>query len=129
MDDIFNINDIADLPPELVKELKLASDIDTTLLELFFQAGGKLDLSTLLVGYYRKHMEIRTRQYMMTTCYRLVKKGFLEPTDSKGEYSITEKGRAVINADSKAINKNVDEELNNEQKEEVRAEENLQDWF
>ncbi len=93
---IFDIDNISDLPPELIKELKLAGDVDNSLLSLFHEAGGTLDLSTLLVGYYRKHKEVKTRQYMMTTCYRLVKKGFLSPTQNKGEYEITSKGLSVI---------------------------------
>lgn len=93
---IFDISNLNDLPPELIKELKLAGDVDDTLLNLFYEAGGTLDLSTLLVGYYRKHNEVKTRQYMMTTCYRLVKKGFLSPTKNKGEYQITANGLSVI---------------------------------
>lgn len=93
---IFNTDDLSDLPPELIKELKLAGEVDTKLLELFSEAGGILDLSTLLVGYYRKHKDVKTRQYMMTTCYRLVKKGFLSPTQNKGEYQLTERGAKVI---------------------------------
>jgi hypothetical protein len=93
---IFDISNLNDLPPELIKELKLAGDVDDVLLNLFYEAGGTLDLSTLLVGYYRKHNEIKTRQYMMTTCYRLVKKGFLSPTKNKGEYKITTNGLSII---------------------------------
>ena len=93
---IFDISNLGDLPPELIKELKLSGDVDDILLNLFFEAGGVLDLSTLLVGYYRKYKEIKSRQYMMTTCYRLVKKGFLESTKNKGEYKITPNGLSVI---------------------------------
>ncbi len=93
---IFDTSNIDDLPPELIKELKLSGDVDNTLLNLFYEGEGVLDLSSLLVGYYRKHQEVKTRQYMMTTCYRLVKKGFLTPTKSKGEYQITTNGMSVI---------------------------------
>lgn len=93
---IFDTNDLSDIPAELIGELRLAGDIDRTLLELFYEARGTLKLSALLVGYYRKHKEVKTRQYMMTTCYRLVTKRFLEQTGGKGEYKITEKGCMVI---------------------------------
>ena len=93
---IFDTDDLSDLPPELIGQLRLAGDIDKVLLELFYEADGTLDLSSLLVGYYRKHKEIKTRQYMMMTCYRLVKKGFLVQTGGKGEYKITDRGCAVI---------------------------------
>ena len=95
---IFNTDDLSDLPAELIKELKLAGNIDRILLELFNEAGGTLNLSTLLIGYYRKYKEVKTRQYMMTTCYRLVKKGLLDPMKNRGEYRITKKGKNVIGA-------------------------------
>jgi hypothetical protein len=94
--DIFDTHDLSDLPLELIKELKLAGDIDLVILGLFHEAGGILDLSTLLIGYYRKYKSVKTRQYMMTTCYRLAKKGFLEPTKSKGEYRITDNGIKIV---------------------------------
>jgi hypothetical protein len=107
---IFDTSNLEDLPAELIKELKLAGDVDNILLNLFYDASGVLDLSTLLVGYYRKHKEIKTRQYMMTTCYRLVKKGFLSPTKNKGEYQITSNGLSVIGK--------TNNEVNNEQQDE-----------
>jgi len=85
----FDMTDLKDIPPELIKELNLVSKVHAKLLHLFQEAGGTLNLSTLLVGYYRKHKEVKTRQYMMTSCYRLVKKGLLKPTKNKGEYRIT----------------------------------------
>jgi predicted transcriptional regulator len=94
--DIFDTENIDDLPPELINELNLAGDSDKMILDLFQESNdGALDLSELLVAYYRKHNEVKKRQYMMTTCYRLVKKGFLESTGSKGEYRITDKGKKI----------------------------------
>ena len=98
MDDIFDLDDLADLPPELIKELNLASDVDTKLLELFREAGKELNLTQLLVGFYRKYGEKKSRQYMMTTCYRLVKKGFLKPEEGKGVYRATDKGLSILSA-------------------------------
>ncbi len=98
MTNIFDVSNLEDLPPELIKELKLSSEVDNIILALFSEAGGILNLTKLLVGYYRKYKEAKTRAYMMSTCYRLVQKGFLEPTDSKGEYTITTKGRAMVNS-------------------------------
>ena len=60
--------------------------LDKKILALF--VGQKqLNLTQLLVGYYRKYNEIKTRQYMMMTCYRMKKKGILLPTKNKGEYT------------------------------------------
>jgi len=111
---IFDTDDLSDIPSELIGELRLAGDIDRTLLKLFYEAGGTLDLSSLLVGYYRKHKEIKTRQYMMTTCYRLMKKAFLHQTGGKGEYKITSKGCMVIGKpeiEEKTILKNEESDL------------------
>jgi hypothetical protein len=111
---IFDTTNLNDLPPELIKELKLAGDVDDTILNLFHEAGGILDLSKLLVGFYRKHNEIKTRQYMMITCYRLVKKGFLFPTKNKGEYRITANGLSVIGKSDQSTHIEQKEEQANE---------------
>jgi predicted transcriptional regulator len=99
MNDIFDLSNIEDLPSNLVGQLKLASEIDDKVLNLFSMAKSPLNLTQLLVGFYRQYNEEKTRNYMMTLCYRLVKKGFLEKTGKKGEYIITEKGLSVINED------------------------------
>lgn len=93
---IFDTDDLSDLPENLIKELKMVGNFDLTLLELFNEAGGTLNLTTLLVGYYRKHKDVKPRKYMMTMCYRLVKKGLLEPTKKRGEYRIARKGKSAI---------------------------------
>ena len=99
MNNIFDLDDLTDLPAELIKELNLASDVDTKILELFKEAGKALNLTQLLVGYYRKYDEKKTRQYMMTTCYRLIRKGFLSPAEGKGVYKATQKGIAILSAE------------------------------
>ena len=96
MKDIFDLNNLSDLPEELIREINLTTKVEKIILNLFLDGDGTLNLSKLIVGYYRKHDEIKTRQYMMTTCYRLVKKGFLSSTKNKGEYRITELGKNVI---------------------------------
>lgn len=99
MNDLFDLSNLEDLPSNLVGELKLASEIDDKVLMLFSIAKSPLNLTQLLVGFYRQYKEEKTRNYMMTLCYRLVKKGFLEKTGKKGEYIITEKGLAVTSED------------------------------
>jgi hypothetical protein len=113
MSDIFDLSNLHDLPPELVGELRLTSDVDSRLLRLFVKAGRPLNLSQLLVGFFRLYEEEKSRSYMMAACYRLVKKGFLEPTKRKGEYVLTDKGKAVVTEDeqSNQENKGTDENI------------------
>jgi len=93
---IFDTENIYDLPPELINELNLASHVDKIILAFFKKSkDGVLDLSELLAAYYRKYNEVKKRQYMMITCHRLVKKGLLYRTGHKGEYRITEKGKEI----------------------------------
>ena len=111
MSSIFDLNDISDIPSDLIQQLNLASDVDTKMLELFKEAEGELNLTQLLVGYYRKYKDKKTRQYMMTTCYRLAGKGFLISGDGKGVYQATEKGLSILSASKNIIN---EQEVGNE---------------
>lgn len=86
--DIFDLSDISDLPPELVDQLNLLSHTDKKIIELFNVAGRPLNLTELLAAYYRKYKDVKSRQYMMTTCYRMKKKGILVSTKEKGGYRI-----------------------------------------
>lgn len=76
------------LPEELVRELNLSSDIENQVLEVFSKGGGTLNVSEVLVGFYKIHEEAKTRRYMISTLYRMRKKGFLRPTGKKGEYTV-----------------------------------------
>ncbi len=91
--DIFDTSDMSDIPPELMRELNFVSRVDLKLLSLFVQAGKPLDLSKLLIGYYRKYKVVVKRTYIMTNCYRISKKGYLKATKNKGEYKITDDGQ------------------------------------
>lgn len=86
-----------DLPDELKKELNLSSDADNKILELFKRAGGTLNISEVLVGLYKVHGEVKTRQFVSSTLYRMRKKKLLYPTGRKGEYT-TDKENAKENA-------------------------------
>ena len=76
-----------DLPEELKKELNLSSDADNKILELFKRAGGTLNISEVLVGLYKVHSQIKTRQFVSSTLYRMRKKNLLYSTGRKGEYT------------------------------------------
>lgn len=99
MNDIFDITDLDDLPTDLISQLKLGSHADAQILKLFLLANRPLNLTQLLVGYYRTYKEEKTRNYMMTFCYRLEKKGFLDKTGKKGEYVINDKGKKLVESE------------------------------
>lgn len=94
--DIFDTDNIDDLPTELLREMKIISSSNIKILQLFSDSGGVLNLTGLLVGYYRKHKEVKARSHMMVNCYRLVKSGYLSPTNKKGEYYITKSGLSIV---------------------------------
>lgn len=82
---------IRELPPELVKELKLSNGVEDKILEVFRKGGGILNVSEVLVGFYKLHGEVKTRRYINSALYRMSKKGLLSPTVKKGEYKIGER--------------------------------------
>lgn len=90
MRDKFNPKKQQDLPAELVAELNLLADTDKRLLKVFREGGGTLNISEVLVGYYKIYGVVKKRQYMMPTLYRMMKKGLLKSTANKGEYQIIE---------------------------------------
>lgn len=76
-----------ELPPELVRELKLSNDVESQILEVFKEGGGILNVGEVLVGFYKLHEKIDTRRHMTTILYRMKSKGLLYATGKKGEYS------------------------------------------
>lgn len=82
------LSGVDDLPEELVKELNLDNSPDIKILQVLKEGGGKLNLSELLIGYYKIHNEIKTRRFMMSACSRMARKGMIESTGKKGEYQI-----------------------------------------
>ena len=87
MGDIFNLDDIADLPANLVKELKLTTKKEEQFLNLFREKS-PLNINQVMVAWYRKHNKVRTRTDITASLYRLHKKGLIKPTKNKGEYSL-----------------------------------------
>lgn len=85
------LSDLRDLPEELKKELNLDTDPDLKILKVFQEGGGILNLSEVLIGYFRIHGEVKSRRFMMSACHRMVRKGTLRPTGKKGEYDIVNK--------------------------------------
>lgn len=70
MNNIFDLNDISDIPQEIKSELnrdKFAEQI----LELFNMAGRELTVDEVTVGYYRQFQEIKTKRQIMTKLYNM----------------------------------------------------------
>ena len=70
MNNIFDLNDISDIPPEIKGELnrdKFAEQI----LDLFNMAGRELTVDEVTVGYYRQFQEIKTKRQIMTKLYNM----------------------------------------------------------
>lgn len=95
---IFDVNNLDDLPKELIREAVILSAPSISVLQLFIVAGRSLGMTEILIAYYRRYKEIRTRNYMVTTCYRLFRAGLLDSTKGKGEYRISEKGKKIMSA-------------------------------
>lgn len=85
------LSDLKDLPEELKKELNLDTDPDLKIIKVFQEGGGTLNLSEVLIGYFRIHSEVKSRRFMMSACHRMVRKGTLRATGKKGEYELVNK--------------------------------------
>jgi hypothetical protein len=85
--DIFNLENITDIPKELHGELNLYSRRQNIILGLFaMKDDTTLSISEIIVGLFRKHNESVKRNAVMVACYRLCKKGALSTADKKGVY-------------------------------------------
>jgi hypothetical protein len=85
------LSDLKDLPEELKKELNLDTDPDLKIVKVFQEGGGTLNLSEVLIGYFRIHGEVKSRRFMMSACHRMVRKKTLRATGKKGEYELVNK--------------------------------------
>ncbi len=79
---------LAELPAELVREISELSDVDDRILSVFREGGGVLNISEVLVGYYKLFNKTKTRTYITATLYRMARKGLLKKTKNKGEYAL-----------------------------------------
>ena len=90
---IFDLTNIEDLPDALLKELTLTSNIDEKILSIM---DGEMNINKLLVSFYRTYGEVKTRQYMVTTLYRMHKKKLIVSVQKKkGTYEITKYGEGL----------------------------------
>lgn len=95
---IFDLDDLSDIPLRLIPELRLSGETDNKVLHLFFLAGGTINLTQLLIGYFRLYGKEEPRQHMNAICYRLIKKGLIEAAIEKGQYKLTKLGINLVKA-------------------------------
>jgi len=89
---IFDLKNLSDIPEVLIPELNITSAIDDKILALFKKKKNRtLNLSEIVIGYYRLYGEEKSRKYFMVTLYRMYKKGLVEKTTKKGEYRINDR--------------------------------------
>lgn len=113
----FNGESIADLPDELLKELNVTKtdDFENQVFTLVKAAGGKADLDTILVGFYRRYGTVHQRRYMQNRLWRMTQKdGVLwSVPDKKGWYATeppADEAPAMTEADKYAYADDDDEE-------------------
>lgn len=75
------------LPEELKKELNLAGNTEAQLLRIFEEGGGTLNVSEILIGYFKLFKEVKKRVFVSSLLYRMRKNGLISPTGKKGEYT------------------------------------------
>jgi hypothetical protein len=68
--------DLADLPPELLRELRTrpAKLLEARVLSVVRDMNGQADLDAILIGLYRKYQLIQKRRVMQNLLWRLVRK-------------------------------------------------------
>lgn len=86
-DNIFDLSNLSDLPENLASELRLESVIDKKIIALFKEKT-PLNYNEIIVGWFRKYGQVKSRGYFRTSLYRMSKKGLIEPTNKKGEYDL-----------------------------------------
>ncbi len=95
-EELFNLDDLSDLPPDLMQEIVKIKGKTRRVLEVYLRADRKITLNQLIVAYYRMHKETLCKTYANTTAYRLKNRKYLKSERGKGEYSITKLGKQAL---------------------------------
>ncbi len=85
-----SLAEIADLPPELLKELNVPSDqLETQIVAVLQGASAPVDLDQILVGLFRRFAVIQKRRFLQNKLWRMVKKQQIHKMKNrKGLYSL-----------------------------------------
>ena len=71
-ENIFDLTDISDIPPEISAELN-CDVFAQNILTLFNKAGRNLTIDEITVGYYRQFKEIKTKRQIMVKLYSMAR--------------------------------------------------------
>jgi len=85
-----NLEDVSDLPAELVKELNLPSDkLESEIIAVLRFAAEPIDLDQLLIGLYRRFGVIQKRRFLQNKLWRMERKEQIcKGKNRKGLYSL-----------------------------------------
>jgi hypothetical protein len=85
-----NLEDVSDLPAELVRELNLPSDqLESEIIAVLRFAAEPVDLDQILIGLYRRFGVIQKRRFLQNKLWRMVSKEQIHKgKNRKGLYSL-----------------------------------------
>lgn len=72
MSDVFDLRNVSDIPDEIKKELNTYS-LSDRILELFDIAKRNLSVDEVVVAYFRKFNEVKTKKQIMSKLYSMSK--------------------------------------------------------
>ena len=95
MTDLFNLNNVDDLPPEMKKDVvsKKRDGVEEKIIGLFKLAQRELTIDEVYVGFYRKFGEQKARKYIMSKLYNMSRSddaAIERVKGKKGVYSLKE---------------------------------------
>ncbi len=94
MENIFDLDNIKDIPDDLRSQLKLKKldDFSDKLLQLFELAERELSVDEIMISYFRKYDITKTRRQIVAKMYSLSTSGHIERVPNKrGVYNLEEK--------------------------------------
>jgi hypothetical protein len=85
-----NLEDVSDLPAELIRELNLPSDkLESEIIALLRVVAEPVDLDQILIGLYRRFGVIQKRRFLQNKLWRMVSKEQIHKgKNRKGLYSL-----------------------------------------
>lgn len=87
-EDVFNVENIDDIPDSCKKHLKILNIRDDTRLLLnLFERKSRLSVDQIIIGLFRLHKIEKTRPWVLSTLYNLGKKNLIKKVSgARGEY-------------------------------------------
>src|SRR5262249_44672173 len=85
-------SDLADLPDELLRELRLGprTSLDAQILDVFQSLGGTATLDDILIGLYRRFSTVQKRRFLQNVLWRMVRQGHLgAQRGERGRFSLS----------------------------------------